>query len=214
MHEDPNSRIHRPHPFHRENGPVRNHSIPEGEASEGNQKSNMSAQTNIPVASYYPTGYSENSLPMGKYYPSNYERTQKQKKRPMSSSSGEPNSPVALGPPPVPSEAESRRRLQEYQRDMMAQISSRAHELLGPTSHGNKGSPKHKGLAGMKGLPPNSINLGPTVLRRPNSPRLHPLGSPGPVTPMDLETQDGNYFNKGKGGDSATVGKAYHAHTM
>jgi len=215
LHEDPNSRIHRPHPFHRENGPVRNHSVAEGEATAGTQKPSMAAPTNIPVASYYPTGYSENSLPMGKYYPSNYERTQKQKKnRSAPSSAGEPNSPVALSQAPASSEAESRRRLQEYQRDMMAQVTSRAHELLGRKSQGKNGSPKHKALAGMKGLPSASINLGPTLLR-PNSPRLHPLGSPGPVTPMELETNDGNYFNKGKRGSPADApGKGYHAHTM
>lgn len=234
MHEDPSSRVHRPHPFHRETRPApKNHALTDSEVLAeldrhplpqiSTTSPNMSTHTNIPVASYYPTGYSENSLPMGKYYPSNYEsRNPSQKKRQASSSPPDQGSPISDGTgdqPALPSQADTRRKLQQYQRDMMAQVSLRAHEILSPSGQSGKGSSKHTNLAGLKGLP-SSYNLSSAAMRKPNSPRLHPLGSPGPVTPMELEESDGNYLNKGKDAvvsPSARMGpppgKGYHANT-
>ncbi|KAL8942865.1 MAG: hypothetical protein Q9216_001408 [Gyalolechia sp. 2 TL-2023] len=42
------------------------------------------------------------------------------------------------------------------------------------------------------------LNTGKSPLARPSSPRLNPLGSPGPVTPLMLEGQD-DYFLAGPG---------------
>ena len=38
---------------------------------------------------------------------------------------------------------------------------------------------------------PNFGNLGFTHISKPDKPRLQPLGSPGPVTPMELEGAEG-----------------------
>lgn len=245
MHEDPNSRIHRPHPFHPQNraATVQNHALGDGEllreiehitsvpqiSTTSPTNGNMSTtHANIPVASYFPSGYSDSSLPMGKYYPSNYEsrkaaksKSKKNKKRTASTSSAdadaEHTSPEGPLSPTVVNAIESRRRLQQYQRDMMAQASMRAYELLAGSSVKGKGSSKHANLQGLKGLPPNSLSLGPSALRKPNSPRLHPLGSPGPVTPMELESDgvDGNYLNRGSAATSAhhPLENGYDAHS-
>lgn len=40
----------------------------------------------------------------------------------------------------------------------------------------------------------------PGGMSKPTSPRLAPLGSPGPVTPWELETGEGGYFGGGLAG--------------
>jgi hypothetical protein len=115
--------------------------------------------------------------PMGKYHPSNYK----------SPSNTEVSTPTSVPPrsmPPtnlaIPNRAHKRqkkdhqlqssherkssdvkRKLQQYQRDMIAQA-----RMSAATSIGSR-------VAGEK--------------REPISPRLLPAGSPGPITPLELE---------------------------
>lgn len=74
-------------------------------------------------------------------------------------------------------ESEAKRRLAQYQRDMIAQAAM----AIGGSSINRAGVPS---LAGM----------GFSHFDKPDKPRLQPLGSPGPVTPMELEGADG-YLN-------------------
>ena len=48
---------------------------------------------------------------------------------------------------------------------------------------------------------------------KPSSPRLHPLGSPGPVTPMMLEGQ-GDYMIAGVGGSNGRIGQVMDGREM
>lgn len=70
----------------------------------------------------------------------------------------------------------AKHRLQQYQRDMIAQAALAASEVLGGTA-----------------------NLGGSMVRgqKPVAPRLLPLGSPGPVTPIDLEGGGDSYLTRG-----------------
>ena len=72
-------------------------------------------------------------------------------------------------------ESEAKRRLAQYQRDMIAQAAM----AIGGSSRINRAAV------------PNFGNLGFTHISKPDKPRLQPLGSPGPVTPMELEGAEG-----------------------
>ncbi|KAI1851972.1 hypothetical protein JX265_008222 [Neoarthrinium moseri] len=153
---------------------------------------NVPGRSNTPVASYIPSGVHANPLPMGKYYPSNYESrqpAQHQTVRP--SMSGSPSTaiksdsqvPTYRGESSgghVRNESEAKRRLQQYQRDMIAQA----------TLAINGGNVSAAAL--------NAIslrNMGFTsVSSKPSKPKLAPLGSPGPVTPMELEAGGDDFF--------------------
>jgi hypothetical protein len=115
------------------------------------------------------------ALPIGKYHPSNY--------KPVTPSvtSSAPLSPTQLE---IPSSGKSnkrpayerrtsdvKRKLQQYQRDMIAQA-------------------RH---AGLRGAPEDMANA------KPSSPKLQPLGSPGPITPLELE-ESGGYMAAGMHG--------------
>lgn len=73
-------------------------------------------------------------------------------------------------------------------------------------------------LAAMHNVPMEKLHITP---HRPLSPRLQPLGSPGPVTPMDLEGHggsDGGYLMTGRpvpspdaGRDNEAIAKAMAA---
>ncbi|KAI1156246.1 hypothetical protein F4825DRAFT_318921 [Nemania diffusa] len=149
-----------------------------------------SSTSNTPVASYMPLGDRSSPLPMGKYYPSNYERRKDEKKgkyhRPRVAESTTSSS--TKSEPPVPSihqpsmghsrnESEAKRRLQQYQRDMIAQA----------TIALNRGNPNEATLGSIR-------SLGFSNIMKPSKPRLAPLGSPGPVTPMELEGSDSGYL--------------------
>ncbi|KAL2062129.1 hypothetical protein VTL71DRAFT_6395 [Oculimacula yallundae] len=117
-------------------------------------------------------------IPMGKYHPSNY-------KSPVSTGSSTPTStpraplpPNNLSIPSMPNKrgsndrpgherksSDTKRKLQEYQRNMIAQARSAA-----PVA-----------------VKDGSVSRAP----KPTSPRLQPLGSPGPITPFELEEADG-----------------------
>ncbi|CAG8975017.1 hypothetical protein HYALB_00012184 [Hymenoscyphus albidus] len=114
------------------------------------------------------------TIPKGKYYPSNYIT-------PMTSQSSTPRTsltPVATSlqipaynntnnkkrPSHERNNSDVKRKLQQYQRDMIAQARAASH------------------------APPSDITW---TVPRPVSPRLAPLGSPGPITPLELENNDG-----------------------
>ncbi|ETS84794.1 hypothetical protein PFICI_02819 [Pestalotiopsis fici W106-1] len=152
--------------------------------------SGSSAHT--PVASYIPSGVHANPLPMGKYYPSNYEHRQPSPQmHPVRPSVGNSTSTIKSDPqiPTVrtegPSghsrqESEAKRRLQQYQRDMIAQASL-------AINSGNLNA------AALNAISLRNIGFS-SAPTKPSKPNLAPLGSPGPVTPLDLETNDDGYL--------------------
>ncbi|KAK7432868.1 hypothetical protein QQZ08_000731 [Neonectria magnoliae] len=212
LHEDPNSRVHRPHPFqaHHDARMARHQSmglVPDSRPAYADRPTSnpapglSMAQSNTPVASYLPAGFHDSPLPMGKYYPSNYEqRADSQASlRPSFSSSlastSASDSDVTLRPPDrsqiATPESEIKRKLQQYQRDMVAQASMAANELLGSSVSSNA-----KGGAGssLGGIRIRDTRFTAPAPLKPMSPKLLPLGSPGPVTPMTLESAGGSYL--------------------
>ncbi|KAF4953371.1 hypothetical protein FSARC_12422 [Fusarium sarcochroum] len=201
LHEDPTSRVHRPHPFQHhpdarmsrlisESGPI----YGDRPTSHPAQSAAMS-QSNTPVASYLAPGFHDNPLPMGKYYPSNYENrngSQTNLRPPltgtMSSNIGPDSHAIPRTSHSNP-ETELRRKLQQYQRDMIAQASMAASELLSSSAK----SGDKPGIS-LNSLPIRESRFTATGSHKPLSPRLLPLGSPGPVTPMDLETLGGSDY--------------------
>lgn len=155
-----------------------------------------SSSAHTPVASYIPSGNNANPLPMGKYYPSNYENRQptqpSQHLRPSASGS---HSSVIKSESQVPTyrndgstghsrhESEAKRRLQQYQRDMIAQATL-------ALNGGNVNA------AALNAITMRNIGF-TSVPSKPSKPNLVPLGSPGPVTPLDLETNDDGYLGVG-----------------
>ncbi|KAI1498393.1 hypothetical protein F5X99DRAFT_420628 [Biscogniauxia marginata] len=155
-------------------------------------RSHSNSRSNTPVTSYMPTGTQDNTLPMGKYYPSNYEKRKDEKKkahsaRPLSSESA--SSSLSKSDTQVPTfkesstvghsrnESEAKRRLQQYQRDMIAQA----------TLALNGGNINAAALNSLR-------TMGFSSMSKPSKPRLAPLGSPGPVTPMELEGSEDGYL--------------------
>lgn len=93
----------------------------------------------------------------------------------------EPQVPVVNQPSSAShtrTESEAKYRLQQYQRDMIAQA----------TIALNRGGANEAAL--------NSIrSMGFNNMMKPSKPRLIPLGSPGPVTPMELEGSPDGYLS-------------------
>ncbi|KAK7754622.1 hypothetical protein SLS62_003405 [Diatrype stigma] len=156
--------------------------------------SSPDSRSSTPLTSYNPTPYQENPLPIGKYYPSNYEKRKRQKQRPqmadITSSPIKSDSHIATTRPAQMAahsrnESEAKRRLAQYQRDMIAQAAM----AIGGSSVNRAGMPS---LAGM----------GFSHFDKPDKPRLQPLGSPGPVTPMELEGADGYLDVRGSAEDA------------
>ncbi|KAI1101448.1 hypothetical protein F4804DRAFT_11659 [Jackrogersella minutella] len=151
--------------------------------------------SNTPVTSYMPTGSQDNPLPMGKYYPSNYVKRKEEKKGKqqhgrLSTSNPSPSPPMAAkSETQVPTtrdtsgmghsrnESDAKRRLQQYQRDMIAQA----------TLALNGGNVNAATISSLR-------TIGFTSMSKPSKPRLAPLGSPGPVTPMELEGSEDGYL--------------------
>ncbi|KAI1092856.1 hypothetical protein F5B19DRAFT_186773 [Rostrohypoxylon terebratum] len=161
--------------------------------ASGRPQSSLDSGSNTPVASYNPTGSQDNPLPMGKYYPSNYvkrkeeKRSRQQARSPTSNFA--PSPPTGIkSEPQVPTtkditighsrnESEAKRRLQQYQRDMIAQAKI-------ALSGGNVNTATMNSLR----------SIGFTSMSKPSKPRLAPLGSPGPVTPMELGGSEDGYL--------------------
>lgn len=162
-----------------------------------------SAGLHTPVSSYMPSGVHDNiALPMGKYYPTNYENRKasnsSQHRRPSARADA---AAVAHSEPQLTYRREenhrrtgsdAKRLVEQYQRDMVAQASM---ALFSNAS----------GLSPSTRIPDNTalknIQLGATMLKthKPMSPRLVPLGSPGPVTPMELDGNGDGYLSRGGG---------------
>jgi len=114
-------------------------------------------------------------IPMGKYHPSNYKSPASTEVSTPTSNPRTPLPPTNLSIPTTSSKRGSKerpgherkssdikRKLQQYQREMIAQARAAA-----PTMKDGR------------------------ISKEPSSPRLQPLGSPGPITPFDLEEADG-----------------------
>ncbi|KAK4039581.1 hypothetical protein C8A01DRAFT_46990 [Parachaetomium inaequale] len=244
LHEDPESRVHIPHPFHLDADMARQSSLQraaESSKSSADPRSlspthhpahvslnntnnpappSASAPPDTPISSYMPSGHHDDVvLPMGKYYPSNWEKrhgkTPQQQTQPPATTITQPAAAISAtkSEPQVPKlhqgdhpsapnrpGSDIKRRLQQYQRDMVAQAAMAANALLAASSSGG-GSAKSSAPA--PSLLPNKGQLAATFLRthKPLSPRLQPVGSPGgPVTPMSLEAD--SYLSFGLGSPS------------
>lgn len=154
------------------------------------------ARGHTTFSSYMPAGFHDQPLPLGKYYPTNYEQRNDNLKsqRNFVSESVAGYSRNDMHGATYPREIDKRKRLEQYQRDMVAQAamalhSSRKTDIVLP------------GKPSLKGLPLADVRLGLASPHNPSAPRLIPLGSPGPVTPMELEAVGGaagGYLDKGK----------------
>lgn len=145
------------------------------------------------LTSYFPSGVHSGTLPMGKYYPSNYEKrldTQKSGPNPRKSARSAPQIPTYSASQNARLEGDARQKLQQYQRDMIAQASLAARKVMGGTQESN---------LSISGLPTHGVTTSAPLTANPASPKLRPLGSPGPVTPMELEGSEGSYLDKGRG---------------
>ncbi|KAJ4298413.1 hypothetical protein N0V88_003443 [Collariella sp. IMI 366227] len=154
-----------------------------------------------PVSSYNPSGIHDGVvLPMGKYYPTNWEK--RHGKAPLQHNNNRP--PTTIQPLAAAVRFESqvpkyhgdpghakpgsdvKRRLQQYQRDMVAQAAMAANAVLA----NSPSAADHPMAASVAGPSVPKSKLAATFLKthKPVSPRLRPVGSPGPViTPMSLE---------------------------
>ncbi|KAH6874282.1 hypothetical protein B0T10DRAFT_552904 [Thelonectria olida] len=208
--ESPSSRVQNPHPFQHQTdigmecpqpfgvpaGPTPVHR--EWYMSNTDKELPMSP-SNTPVTSYLLPGFYDNPLPIGKYYPSNYEQrnsSQKTLQQPWSgsfSSSTTRGSQMSLrttnqSPLEIP-ESEVRHRLQQYKRDMVFQAGKAASDLMCGSAISDK---KLADGMSLNGAPIRKIRFAAPALHKPSSPRLLPVDSPGPVTPMDLECISGS----------------------
>jgi hypothetical protein len=216
LHEDPGARVHHPHPFHQDSKLARHKSISLA-AESAPMHEPLSPQlvpatttaavpptnpNNLPIASYYPSGFHDTPLPLGKYYPTNYEhRSQSRQSSTRSSFAGTPTSrpgsnhsqQAPSASPEKPSAAEVQRRMEQYKRDMAMQ-----------TRMVWMSAAKNNGKSSLT-VPAQSPHFKDFRLLsstgKPSAPKLGPLGSPGPVTPIDLGS-DESYLAKGKGSES------------
>ncbi len=94
-------------------------------------------------------------------------------------------------------DSEVKRKLQQYQRDMIAQARLAANQVLGDPAQ--PAAPVVPATVTLNGMPLRSLHhFGMTSTHKPISPRLLPLGSPGPVTPMDLEGGEAGYLDRSR----------------
>ncbi|KAJ4395430.1 hypothetical protein N0V85_006553 [Neurospora sp. IMI 360204] len=226
-HEDPATRVHRTHPFFTLDPSKARHQALHRAAETthlsapltdsrvrtmANDRSHSplsssvgatrSAGLHTPVSSYMPSGIHDSiALPMGKYYPTNYENrmahNSNQHRRPSARADAagvahsEPQLKYLRENSHLRTGSEAKRLVEQYQRDMVAQAS------MALFSNASSMSPSTR-------IPDNAalknIQLGATMLKthKPLSPRLVPLGSPGPVTPMELDGNGDGYLSKGR----------------
>lgn len=157
------------------------------------KQTTVSASLDARISSYMPSGlYDDVALPMGKYYPSNWESRHGKSAQSRPSVMAQPAASVMRSEPQVPKfqgdqtqhhrpVSDVKRRLLQYQRDMVAQA---ANALIASTGSAGSATASYP-----SGVPLPKGQLAATFLRshKPPSPRLEPVGSPGPVTPMSLE---------------------------
>ncbi|KAK4239484.1 hypothetical protein C8A03DRAFT_42891 [Achaetomium macrosporum] len=165
----------------------------------GMKPTSASASPYTPISSYIPSGLHDDVvLPMGKYYPTNWEKRHGKKSQFRAPTTAKPVAPVVTRPEPqVPKShgehghtrpgIDVKRRLQQYQRDMVAQAAMAASAVLA-----NSASTTSSERASCRGggTLPTAPQFAAAFLKahKPLSPRLRPVGSPGrPITPMSLE---------------------------
>lgn len=207
LHEDPKGRVQRPHPFASESAHLRHSRASDSITMQAERARHphvaMPASvthSSTPVSSYIASGFHDAPQPLGKYYPSNYEHQHPQHDAnhsrlapvaDLATSSAKSDSHVPQSRPESSRienpQMEMRRKMRQYQRDMIAQATM----VLGASTR--TASP---GVS-LNGLPIKDIELSGSTSLKPLSPRLHPLGSPGPVTPMELEASASNYVDLG-----------------
>lgn len=252
LHEDPDKRTHRPHPFHTATQKAKEDcdadalaksddstqtakppsssstlrpALPSLAISEPKGRYpvntvNMSRSQVTPVTSYVPSGgFHETPMPVGKYYPSNYERRHNSTQNAPRTSRGSLRQPAARpssakSDTAVPqlnrtdsharSDSEATRRLQQYQRDMVAQAYLAAQKATQELA-GKEGASAALAAASLHGAPMSRFQF-PGTPNRPVSPRLEPMGSPGPVTPLALEGADG-YWDRPRPVPSPDAGR-------
>ncbi len=115
-------------------------------------------------------------IPMGKYHPANYKSGLSTPATTSPSAHAVPLPPTNLAlphpsnkrqrPPHQRKNSEVKRKLQQYQQNMIAQARSAAASA----------SPSSATSSSLK-----------FYIKEPNSPKLGPAGSPGPITPFELE---------------------------
>ncbi|KAK3311523.1 uncharacterized protein B0T15DRAFT_482526 [Chaetomium strumarium] len=172
----------------------------------GMKPTSASASPYTPISSYIPSGLHDDVvLPMGKYYPSNWEKRHGKKSHLQPSTTAKPAAPVVTkSEPQVPRphdehrharpDLDVKRRLQQYQRDMVAQAAMAASAVLAK-SQSMAGSARASSRGGGT-LPTAQFAAAFLKAHKPLSPRLQPVGSPGvPITPMSLE--DESYLTLG-----------------
>ncbi|KAK3396186.1 hypothetical protein B0T20DRAFT_357367 [Sordaria brevicollis] len=241
-HEDPASRVHRPHPFFTLDPSKARHkalhkaaetthlTVPLTDSrvrTMANDRSysplgssvggTRSAGLHTPVSSYIPSGAHDNiALPMGKYYPSNWENRvannsnqpspSSQQRRPSARADAagvahsEPQLKYRRENSHLRTGSEAKRLVEQYQRDMVAQASMALYSNASGLSPSSR-IPDNAGL--------RNIQLGTATLKthKPLSPRLVPLGSPGPVTPMELDGNADSYLSsRGRGAGGLDAG--------
>ncbi|KAH8590704.1 hypothetical protein B0O99DRAFT_691262 [Bisporella sp. PMI_857] len=148
-------------------------------------------------------------MPMGKYHPSNYKLSSPSLSPPVafnSQTSGIANMPAASGNLRLPTgrdmkrnkrdqsstggherqPSDVKRKLQQYQRDMIAQ--ARLTQTQGA------------------GSAMSSSHCGTNTEGTPFNPKLQPLGSPGPITPFELEEEQDGYLVAGGTRDGGSSG--------
>ncbi|KAG5979049.1 hypothetical protein E4U55_005627 [Claviceps digitariae] len=206
LHEDPRERVRRPHPFACEPAHLHQNwaSDPITMQAERARSSHASMSASVtrsstPVSCYIAPGFHDAPLPLGKYYPTNYEHQHAQQsnfpRSTLVSPSSTSSSVKSDHAPHARAESrrsenphiDMRRRMQQYQRDMIAQAAMVLDSTTRAASPG----------VSLNGLPIKDIWLSGSMSNKPLSPRLHPLGSPGPVTPMELESSGGIYHDSG-----------------
>ncbi|KAB5546985.1 hypothetical protein GE09DRAFT_196376 [Coniochaeta sp. 2T2.1] len=145
------------------------------------------ARTAPVVDAYNPTGIPGSAATLGKYYPSNYEASDA-----ADSSLQSPGAVLESAASPPGSAQEH--QLMQYKRDLISQTLQTARETLGRTMQ-RQASVKTVDRVLDEGSR-KSIASGVALLRRykPSSPRITPLLSPGPVTPMALDESEGRDY--------------------
>ena len=230
LHEDPDARLHIPHPFHADTNMARRASHARAAESSRVTASTTSPAPDTPLSSYLPSGHHHDVVvPLGKYYPSNWEKRHGKAPLPHPVHSSTPPHPAATTTTspssshhhhhhrphhhhhhtdqPRPA-SDAKRRLQQYQRDMVAQAAMAGNAVLA-NSPFTATAPSSLGGGGGGSLPLAKAQRAVDLLQayRPVSPVLRPVGSPGPVTPMSLE-QDGDCYLSYHGLPSAGAGAA------
>lgn len=151
--------------------------LPEGSRPVARAEEMRRTQTAPIIDSYNPTGIPGSAALLGKYYPTNYQA-------PDVAGSNAQIPTSASGPSLVLPQTEQARQLQQYKRDMMTQTVQKASEFLRRRMQHTATS-----KAALDDGTQKSLASGFALLRRykPSSPRITPLLSPGPVTPMALD---------------------------